>query len=230
MTFTGAICWLLFIVLGLPMLVGSIGMYLQRQNEEDREALRDVEYCFMTFEKMPWFVRIRLQGSRRKLLDMGFRELVTISRRNLKGLNYSTVMASPDGTVLAPLEYVLFSPLMGLLSAIIMPHRIHHSIFGIAGFSMTSVFPELRRVYTTKARFLGLGQKEGFKEFHFVPGSMGLPQMLQQHREEALKFGGRFNMSPRIFQGQDDYMAFDREAMAKLATEVEQQAAELAKS
>lgn len=196
-------------------------MFLQRRNSQELQALSDVDYGALNFEKLPWWVRLRLKTCRREILDLGFQEIIVFTRKNMRGLNYSCVLVSPDGRIIAPVEFVMLPPLAMILSVLFMPKKSHQLMFGIAGVCLTTVFPPLRRVYTTKLAYLAEGHIEGEKEFHVVDPQVPCSQMLEMHHNAISEFSQRFGESPRVIRTPDDYLRFDQEAMNNLRNRCE---------
>jgi hypothetical protein len=216
MTLFGIIGWLLLLLLGPPIVLASFGMFLQRRNTRQLQALDNVDYGVLDFERVPWWVRLRLKKYRKEVSELGFKEIIVFTRKNIGALNYSCVFVSADGTILAPVEFVLCDPLTMILGCLVMPKKIHQFLFGIAGFCFTTVFPPVRRVFTTKAAYLAECHVTGEKEFHIVDSQLTYSRMLAIHNDAVSEFCQRFGESPRILQTPEEYLRFDQEAMVNL--------------
>ncbi len=213
--------WLLVVVVGIPIVLRQLGLFLQQRAQQGAANLENPEYRTLVFAELPTWVQGRLSGLRAAVAELAFRELLVYSRRSQR-TNYSLISVSADGEVVVHLWVARYHGLMGLMMLLHGWKVFKRHMFATARWSMVTNFSGARRFHTTAVEMLANAQVTGEREFLIVPPSTTLAAALPLHRAGARRFADQIGREPLSVTTPEQFLEIERAVGAVLARRVRQ--------
>jgi len=219
MNILSILLWSLALLFGIPAIITAVGLRLSKDMLKDSQTMKSVEFISISFDKLPWFVRMVLASKRTKLLNLKFTELSTFSRQGIGIPNFSTIMLSEDKLTIAELSYVRLGILSQVLLLFIAPSKFFIHLFGVYGLVFNSIFKtdNYRRFSTTKLKFLAEDSCPKEKEYCVTNKGVSMEEMLRIHSAGVSRITTLENLELIEFNTRESYFEFERFVLQRLS-------------
>src|SRR5262249_50672484 len=147
---------------------------------------------------------------------LGLRELVIYTRKSER-LNYTCVLATPDGLTLAHVWVARSYGFQRVVSMLMGWAAFRRELFVSPRYSLSTEFSETRRFYTTMVEFLARSHVDRETEFQIVPPDMPLADVLERHRAGAQKFAAKIAAPPVPVTTAEQFFDCERAHIVRLA-------------
>jgi hypothetical protein len=180
------------------------------------EAFENPQFVPMPFAELPAWVQRRLTPLQRELVALGFRALVAYKRPSAR-VNWSSILVSPDGLVLAHLWVARRQGIFLWLTLLSGWRAFLRNLFASARYSLVCLFEGERRFVTSPVEILANGTVPGEREYVTTPRGMSLADACRFHDAGARAFAVRGGHGPVAVTTEQEFFEQERRLCAQIA-------------
>jgi hypothetical protein len=211
----GLISWLGVLVL-VVLLSEALKRRLRARSDEALAAFDRPEFVVLPFGELPAWARARLARLQADVEALGFRPLVAY-RRNSTRVNWSSILVSADGRVLAHLWVARRTGLLLWATLLLGWRAFWRDLRASPRYSLVSLFEGERRFVTSRVEILANATVAGQREYVTMPRGMSLADARHFHEAGAAHFATRGGYAPVAVTTAEEFLDHERELCRQLA-------------
>jgi hypothetical protein len=211
-----AFLWTLVVVLALGRLLYVVGRKVSENARAGAASLEAPRFDVFTFDALPPAVARKLAPLRAGFLALGFRDLVSYSRRGPR-TNHTTVLLSADGRTAAHVWLARHQGTMLWLTVLAGWRAFQRELAASPRYGLITEYPGLRRFETSPVEILATMTVAGELEFLVVSESTPLAEAAQHHEAGARAFAARTNLEALPVETAEQLFEIQRGIMARMA-------------